>query len=284
MTAAPVHITGPVADTRTAHRATQEALRDAVERSAELLRGFGDGAVPVPGLSWSAAETAAHLVGELGDYTQALTRHANGYLTHANRTQESPSHMGAVVNARQLADIPERDMSVLANLLEEAGQAYQLAAGVADETATIPVANGLLLTPPTMTSLLLGEQVVHGLDIARAKRMRWDISDRDAALVAPGALSVAPQYLRPSALTLRASFELRIRGVNHYRMAVDHGTAVVGSAGERADCVITADPVAFLLVGFGRTGQWSPILRGKMRAGGRKPWLAMKFATLLATP
>jgi hypothetical protein len=192
--------------------------------------------------------------------------------------------MGAVVNARQLADISERDMSRLAHLLEEAAGAYRQAATMADETAAIPVANGLVLTPPTMTSLLLGEQVVHGLDIARATRTPWDIEERDAALVVPGALSVAPQYLRPSALTVRASFELRIRGLNHYRMAVNHGSATVTGAGEKADCVITADPVAFLLVGFGRTPQWSPILRGKMRAGGRKPWLAVKFATLLTSP
>jgi hypothetical protein len=155
---------------------------------------------------------------------------------------------------------------------------------VADEDATIPVANGLVLSPATMTSLLLGEQVIHGLDIARAAGTRWDIRPRDALMVIPGALSVAPYYLTRSALTTRASFELRIRGANGYRMAVDHGTATVTPAGERADCVITADPVAFMLLGFGRISQWPPILRGKLRAGGRKPWLAMKFATLLASP
>ena len=67
-------------------------------------------------------------------------------------------------------------------------------------------------------------------------------------------------------------------------MAVDHGTAVVTAAGEKSDCVITADPVAFLLLGYGRISQWSPILRGKLRAGGRKPWMAMKFATLMSSP
>ena len=33
-------------------------------------------------------------------------------------------------------------------------------------------------------------------------------------------------------------------------MAVDDGTAVVTEAGKKADCVITADPVAFLLLGL----------------------------------
>ena len=74
-----------------------------------------DAAAPVPGLSWTAAETAAHMVGELRDYAQALTRHTNGYMTHANRPMESPSRMSAVVNARQLTEVPERDMSRLAD-------------------------------------------------------------------------------------------------------------------------------------------------------------------------
>jgi hypothetical protein len=224
------------------------------------------------------------LVGELRDYTQALTRHTNGYMTHANRTQESPSQMGAVVNARQLAEVTERDMGRLADMVVAAAETYLAAAAVADEDATIPVANGLVLNPSSMTSLLLGEQVIHGLDVARAARTRWDILPSDALMVIPGALSVAPYYLTRSALTTRASFELRIRGANAYRMAVDHGKATITAAGERADCVITADPVAFMLLGFGRVSQWSPILRRKLRAGGRKPWLAMRFATLLASP
>jgi putative sterol carrier protein len=235
-------------------------------------------------LTWTAAETAAHMAAELRDYTLALNRHTAGYMTHENRPTESPSQMGAVVNARQLIDVPERNMSRLAELLEQASLAYLAAAAVADESAPIPTANGLVLRPATMTCLLLGEQVVHGLDIARAAGIGWSINPADALLIIPGILSVAPEYLRPSAATARVSFELRIRGATHYRMAVDRGTAVVTAAGAKSDCVITADPVAFLLLGFGRISQWSPILRGKLRPGGRKPWKATTFATLLASP
>jgi len=67
-------------------------------------------------------------------------------------------------------------------------------------------------------------------------------------------------------------------------MAITNGTAVVTAAGEKADCVITADPVTFLLLGLGRVPQLPQILRGRLRAGGRKPWLAAKFGTLLASP
>jgi len=289
MKAAPVHIDGPAEDTRRAHRATLDALGHAVARSAELWRGLDNGGdnpdASVPGLTWTAAETAAHVIGDLRDYAEALTRYANGYMTHADRQPESPSRLSAVVNARHLAAVPERNLARLADMLEETAATYLAAATAADTSVAVSTPNGLVITPPTMTCLLLGEQLVHGLDISRTAKVRWSISPQDALLVIPGVLTIAPEYLRPSrAAGLRVSYELRMRGGSRYRMAVNDGTAVVTVAGQKADCTITADPVTFLLLGYGRIGQWSPIFRGKLRAGGRKPWLATKFATLLSSP
>jgi hypothetical protein len=64
---------------------------------------------------------------------------------------------------------------------------------------------------------------------------------------------------------------------------IDTGTATVSGPGHPPDCWIYADPAAFLLVGYGRTGQWGQILRGRLLAGGRKPWLALRFANLLTS-
>jgi Mycothiol maleylpyruvate isomerase N-terminal domain len=285
MTSAPVHLTGPADDTRRAYGPTLNALRDAVARSAELWRNIDKPDAPAPGLIWTAAETAAHVVGDLRDYTQALTRHANGYMTHANRPTESPSRLSAKVNARHLEEVPERNLHRLADLLEAAADSYLNAAVDADPNVEIATPNGLVIGPSTMATLLLGEQLIHGLDISRTARIPWPIAAADAFLVIPGVLSVAPQYLRPQrAAGVHISFELRMRGGPSYRLAVDDGTAVVTAAGEKADCVITADPVAFLLLGYGRISQLSPVLRGQLRPGGRKPWLAMKFGTLLSSP
>jgi uncharacterized protein (TIGR03083 family) len=285
MTLAPVHLTGPAEDTRRAYRPTLNTLRVAVARSADLWRNIDKPDAPAPGLQWTAAETAAHVVGDLRDYTQALTRHTGGYMTHANRSTESPSRLSAKVNARHLEEIRERNLSRLADMLEVAADAYLNAAANADPSAEIATPNGLVIGPPTMAALLLGEQLIHGLDISRTAKIRWPIAADDAFLVIPGVLTVAPQYLRPQrAAGVRISFELRMRGGASYRLAVDDGAAVVTAAGEKADCHITADPVAFLLLGYGRIGQLSPVLRGQLRPGGRKPWLAMRFGTLLDSP
>jgi mycothiol maleylpyruvate isomerase-like protein len=285
MTSAPVHLSGPAEDTRRAYGPTLNALRNAVARSADLWRQIAKPDAPAPGLAWTAAETAAHVVGDLRDYTQALTRHANGYMTHANPPSESPSALSAKVNARHLEAVPGRNLHRLADMLEVCGDAYLNAAVNADPGVDIATPNGLVIGPPTMAALLLGEQLVHGLDIARTAGIPWPIAASDALLVFPGALTVMPQYLRPRrAAGVHISFELRMRGGPSYRLAVDDGTAVVTAAGARADCVIAADPVAFLLLGYGRIGQLSPVLRGQLRAGGRKPWLAMKFGRLLYSP
>ena len=169
-------------------------------------------------------------------------------------------------------------------MLEETVATYLAVASVVrtPEGVAIPTADGLVLDPARMTCLLLGEQLVHGLDIARAAHPPWSISGDDALLVIPAMLSLAPQYLRSSRTkNLRISFEIRARGGRRYRMSITNGTAVVTAAGEKADCVITTDMVAFLLLGLGRVPQ---LLRGKLPAGARKPWLAAKFGTLLASP
>ena len=285
MTSVPVHLTGPAEDTRRAYGPTLNALRHAVARSTDLWRHIDRPDAPAPGLTWTAAETAAHVVGDLRDYTQALTRHANGYMTHANRPTESPSRLSAKVNARHLEEVPERNLHRLADMLEVAADAYLNAAVAADPTVEIATPNGLVIGPSTMAALLLGEQLIHGLDISRTAKIPWTIAAADAFLVIPGVLTVAPQYLRPQrAAGVHISFELRMRGGASYRLAVDDGQAVITAAAEKADCVITADPVAFLLLGYGRIPQLSPVLRGQLRPGGRKPWLAMRFGTLLDSP
>jgi hypothetical protein len=101
-------------------------------------------------------------------------------------------------------------------------------------------------------------------------------------------MAVAPDYLDPeTANGVHLDYELRFGPTDRYRFAVDGAQATVGpanSSDNRPDCVISADPAAFLLVGYGRVGQWSQILRGRLRAGGRRPWLALRFSSLLLRP
>jgi putative sterol carrier protein len=287
MKTVPAASAGPVDDVRRADAQARAALANAVARSTQLWRSIADPAAPVPGLTWTAGQTAAHVVGDMREYTEALTRHVNGDHAAIDIPDGSPARVRTGVNDRHLVDVSERDPRRLADMLEETAASYLAVASAIDTSQHVAIltADGLVLEPAVMTCLLLGEQLVHGLDIARAAHQSWSVSRDDALLVIPAVLSLAPKYLRPSRTEkLNASFELHMRGGRRYRMAITDGTGVVTAAGEKADCVITADPVTFLLIGFGRVSQFPVLLRGKLRAGGRKPWLAAKFGTLLASP
>ena len=284
MKTVPATPAGPIDDVRRADARARSALAAAVVRGAQLWRSIADSSAPVPGLAWTAGQTAAHVVADMGEYTEVLTRHVNGETAELNIPDGSPARARNSANDRHLVDVPERDMRRLADLLEAAAAKYLAAASAIDtsERVALLTADGLVLEPAVMTCLLLGEQLVHGLDIARAAHRPWNIERDDALLAIPAALSLVPKYLRPR--TTNASFELRLRGAPRYRVAIANGTGVVTVAGKKADCVITADPVTFLLLGLNRVPQLPQLLRGKLRAGGRKPWLAAKFGTLLESP
>jgi hypothetical protein len=50
------------------------------------------------------------------------------------------------------------------------------------------------------------------------------------------------------------------------------------------DCVISAHPVTYLLVVYGRMPLGRALLRGRMLAWGRRPWLGLRFKDLFFNP
>lgn len=260
-------------------------LRQAAARTAGLLRQVRQPDAAVPGLAWTVSETAAHMVAEFGDYAAfARGERAAGAPLTAGGAQ-SPSQRQAAANAAQLARFPQRDLRELAALVVPAAEDFLAAAARCEPGQRIRTGNGLAMTTPVMTSALLGELLIHGFDIARAARLPWSLGREEALHVIGGVMAMVPDYLdRQRAAGRRVSCELRLRGGPRYRIAIAGGAAVISSPGPRADCWISADPAAFLLVGYGRAGQWGQIARGKLLAGGRKPWLGTAFGQLITGP
>ena len=265
--------------------ATATALRRATQRVADLLGKVTRPEARAGRLDWTIAETAAHLVGSIDLWTGFVTgeRDANTYL-RAARDASTPGEVNAVGNALVLDEYAERDLSRLAAQLAETVERFIVTANQTDRETRFMTDTGVAMTAPLMAAALLGELLVHGHDIARGAHLPWPIPRAEALLVVAGVLALVPEYVNKQTTTGKhISYELRFRGGPRYRIAIDDGTADVGDPNGPVDCWISADPTAFLLVGYGRVGQWSQALRGRLISGGRKPWLGLKFADMLTS-
>jgi hypothetical protein len=136
------------------------------------------------------------------------------------------------------------------------------------------------------TCILLGELVIHGRDLAGAVDRRWQIDPDHARLTLAGMLSVLPLYVdQEKARGVRVTYQVRVKGsAPVYLRFADSELDVTSAQIKPVDCRITADPVDYLLISYGRIGQIGPILRGKLIAWGRKPWLGSKLGTFLHKP
>jgi uncharacterized protein (TIGR03083 family) len=181
---------------------------------------------------------------------------------------------------------PERAPSVLARRLAAGTHRYLAETAELPAIHPVPFYGGLTIGLAAQSAILLGEFVVHGYDVARSIGRPWPIEAAHARLIVAAVTAVLPRYVdRTSAAGLTATYEIRLRGGPSFQVRFDRGTAMVGpSQPGAADCRLTVDPVTFLLVAYWRRSQWPGILRGQLRAWGRRPWLGPRFQGLFMRP
>jgi hypothetical protein len=245
-------------------------LVDVGTRVAQMLRRVPDPAAPAIG-EWSIGETAAHVA-------------ASGrFLLAVARGEAEPGSLDDVAdhNAVLLAADPERDLHVLAGRVEASERDLAAHLEAAEGDRVVEVFRGIDVPLSTLAAVEIGELLVHGYDIARAARLPWEIPQREAAPTVTALLPLLPALADPARATgLTARFEVRVRGGGRGVVAIDDGAARLEPGGGPADCHLSVDPAAYLLLGFGRTGIIRPLLGGKLMAWGRRLWLAPRFPSL----
>ncbi len=188
-----------------------------------------------------------------------------------------------------IAAEPTRDALGAGQAIRDAAEAFLDATAELPSGHTVPTpwyAEGTGVTVAAATRLLLGEQVIHGHDIAKAAGRKWMIDTADAELIFGAIRAMLPIIAKAEAIDgLSASFDIRVRHQSPFTVRISDGRVRVDSpAHGDVDCHIVAAPVALLLVGYGRKSQWSAIAGGNMFTWGRKPWLAFRFAALFYNP
>jgi uncharacterized protein (TIGR03083 family) len=260
--------------------AVSAALQRVAPTVAGLVRSAPDVGAPVPGSDWSVGDVAAHLVvgaeayaGYAGGATGAVfdvSDIAGGSLTRSSAALLEAEH--------------ERDLPGLADRMEAAVAAVLLASQERDGEEIV-MWNGQPIGLACMLGIGLAEFLLHGRDLAKERSQPWPIEPGDARLVLASALPLLPLLVDPvTTAHAHATYDLRVRGGTRVGLAIEDGALRVGAPDAPVDCHVSADPVALLLVAYGRTSQWGPIFTGKLVAWGRKPWLGPKLVSYLVAP
>lgn len=264
--------------------AARRALHAATGRLVEFLRDVRAPDVPIPDSDWTIRQAAAHVVASLGDYGDSL---AGVSELRATDPRLGPTNAQIrSVNAQRMSQVVDRDLGTLAGMI--ADSVARFLKGTEGHPGDEPYDwyGKRESSLAGMTGVMLGEVLLHGYDMARAARAKWPIHAGDATLVVLGALRLLPAYVDPAAARgVRASYEIALRKGPRVGVRFEDGSATVEHPPRAPfDCRLNADPVALLLVSYGRIGPWGPALRGKIVAWGRKPWLGISFAKMIMNP
>lgn len=247
---------------------------DELDRLAAIV----DASRSVPATpGWSVADVFAHLAIESDRYARELEG--------AGEWSSSGAAI-AETNRRELASFHERRPAVLVAQIRHNVDRYVTALAERDPDApTHGFDGGLVIAPRHAAGVLLGELVVHAHDVAAASAVEHEIDPGDAARIAAGAWQVTPAFLRQDrAADADGAVEVRLRGHGRLSVRVAGGVATIDDRSVRPDAIISVDPVAFLLVMYGRSPQWRAVLRGQVVAWGRRPHRALLLKQLFDTP
>ena len=251
------------------------ALAATTDALCEMLRRYAAiGDRPIPHLTWTVSQCVAHMV--ISDWMYADQVAGGSIVMRIEQTSE--------INDWSVAPGAGIGFGELASDLERSTERFIDVASELPDDATFTWWSGSQASIETAIGLLVGERLVHGWDVAQALDAPWQIRSEHAALTMEASIAVMPLLVDTEAAAgMNALMEMRLRGYGRYALAFTDGVLTTSrvSSVDRADCRISAEPVAMLLVGYGRISQWGPLLRGRVSAWGRKPWLALRLPRVL---
>ena len=264
------------------HDATAR-LVEAGERFGALVESIAVPDAPAHGLDWSVAETAVHVLNGL-EYYAACIRGATPVTTPRMRG-ETFAAFAARENQALIDAEPERDPPAIARRVNIALRDLVDAALDAGPDDMATFAAGYSEDTVTSVCTMISELVVHGYDIARTTGARWAVDSDAAALAVYGVSAGLPLVLdRDAAAGEEIHVKIRIRRGAPFSIRIDDGRVWTEMTHEKPDVTVWADPVAYLLVGFGRSSLLGQVARGKLAAWGRRPWTVLRVPKLLLSP
>jgi uncharacterized protein (TIGR03083 family) len=259
--------------------ATRQSIVTATAQVADLVASIPDPTILAPNSTWTVRDFAAHLIVCAGLATD-IAQGVPSPLESLDPAYHKPEM------ARRNADIAEADPGKLSRLLVDAVEGFLDATTDRPGDAPVIFHGANPFTVAGMAGVFLGEEVLHGYDMANALGRPWPIDPVDAQLVLAAYAPAFGFVLHPERTRgFSAGFGIELRGVGEMTVRFTDGVYGLEEAGAGpVDATISADPVAFLMVGAGRLSRYEAIALGLMSAGGDRPEMAVGFPDLFLFP
>jgi uncharacterized protein (TIGR03083 family) len=254
--------------------AVRDGLTVMYGRVARLIEAQGDLSMMIPGFEWTVREMAVHLAGGTRRYA-AL---ANGEYDLSALTFDKKL---LDARARGLnADNPETDPKGLAAQVREGFEHFMAVTARVPADTPVSYYNGLRPNVAEIASVLLGEPVIHGYDVATAVGAPWHIDPAYSVLFLAvfQRLGYSALFQPDRAAGLDATYSVDIEGTESAFVRIVDGTCQELPEAAPADCIITADPVTAHLVCTGRISQWQAIALGSLSFSGARPEIGPAFS------
>ena len=255
-------------------------LRRAAAELVEIVLLAPDPIAIVPATpEWSVREVFAHIAIETDRYAREMEGDSDW----------SRSALGIAETKREaLRRFEVRDLGALRQAVVRNVDRYVTALLDRDlDRRSHALDGGLLLTPRAAAGVLPGELGVHTRDVAEATGRRHHVRADDAAFILDGLFAAMPAFVDPDrGARFSGVFDVKLRGGHRTRrLTFDRGRVDVdGPAGSRPDATVSADPVAMLLVSYGRATQFQVLRRLSVVAWGRRPHRALLMRRVVRNP
>ena len=239
--------------------ASLRARARAVATTMRAQAGAGD--TWMPELSWRLEELAAHIVSVPAIYRRVVGDPA------AFDVPESMAEFGQA----ELEAVGTFDLHDLADLLEHNVDALIAALAEYADPIAFYTTN---LTRAGVLGVALNELSMHHRDMAVVTNEPFTMTARDIDITMHGMMPASEIFCDYEvALRCPGTFHFGLRGGSDWTISVADGfVSVQPERPKRADVRITGDPLAMVVMSFGRSNPVASVLRGKVMVTGRRPW------------